>query len=116
MSLIHQKLFMPENVSTINMPIYSKELVEYLRDSFTSKQDISFKLKIEKVELDVTQAVPLGLMINEAITNALKYAFPNSRDGIISVTSLSSIPNRYLLTIQDDGICILYNTNVENNT
>ncbi|WP_431241754.1 sensor histidine kinase [Flavobacterium sp. P21] len=115
MSLIHQKLFMSENVSTINMPIYIRELVEYLKDSFDSKQRINFKLKIEEVELDVTQAVPLGLIINEAITNALKYAFPNNRDGIISITLLSTHQNRYLLAIQDDGIGIPVNSNSENN-
>ncbi|MTH17702.1 histidine kinase dimerization/phosphoacceptor domain -containing protein [Flavobacterium sp. LC2016-01] len=115
MSLIHQKLFMSENVSTINMPIYIRELVEYLKDSFDSKQHISFKLNIEEVELDVTQAVPLGLIINEAITNALKYAFPNNRDGIIAITLLSPTSNQYLLTIQDNGIGIRFNSNVENN-
>lgn len=106
MSLIHQKLYMSENISTINMPVYIKELVEYLKDSFNLKQRIRFEINIEQLQLDVVQAVPLGLIINEAITNSIKYAFPNDRSGIISVTLTSTDKNQYLLSIQDDGIGI----------
>ncbi|PZX93296.1 hypothetical protein DOS84_10530 [Flavobacterium aquariorum] len=106
MSLIHQKLYMSENISTISMPIYIKELVEYLKDSFQLKQRIRFEIKIEQLELDVVQAVPLGLIINEAITNSIKYAFPNDQDGIISITLIATDANQYLLTIQDNGIGI----------
>lgn len=106
MSLIHQKLYMSENISTINMPVYIKELVEYLKDSFSLKQRIRFEVNIEQLQLDVVQAVPLGLIINEAITNSIKYAFPDDRSGIISVTLASTENNQYLLSIQDDGIGI----------
>ena len=106
MSLIHQKLYMTENISTINMPVYIKELAEYLKDSFHLKQRIRFKMKIEQLELDVVQAVPLGLIINEAVTNAIKYAFPNDQDGLISITMISTKKNQYLLSIHDNGIGI----------
>ncbi|MBW4361605.1 histidine kinase dimerization/phosphoacceptor domain -containing protein [Flavobacterium taihuense] len=106
MSLIHQKLYMSENISTINMPVYIKELVEYLKDSFNVKQRIRFEIKIEQLELDVVQAVPLGLIINEAVTNSIKYAFPNDQEGIISIKLVSIDTNRYLLTAQDDGVGI----------
>jgi two-component sensor histidine kinase len=106
MSLIHQKLYMSENISTINMPVYIKELVEYLKDSFHLKQRIRFEIKIEQLELDVVQAVPLGLIINEAVTNSIKYAFPNNQDCIISITLVSTDTNHFLLSIQDNGIGI----------
>ncbi|HEU4789113.1 MAG TPA: histidine kinase dimerization/phosphoacceptor domain -containing protein [Flavobacterium sp.] len=106
MSLIHQKLYMSENISTINMPIYIKELVEYLKDSFQLKQRVRFEIDIEQLELDVVQAVPLGLIINEAVTNSIKYAFPNDQDGLISITLVSTDANHYLLSIQDNGIGI----------
>lgn len=106
MSLIHQKLYMSENISTINMPVYIKELVEYLKDSFQLKQRIRFEIKIEQLELDVVQAVPLGLIINEAVTNSIKYAFPNNQDGIISITLVAIDTNQHLLSIQDNGIGI----------
>jgi two-component sensor histidine kinase len=107
MSLIHQKLYMSENVSTINMPVYIKELAEYLKDSFNLRQRIRFVITIEELELDVTQAIPLGLIINEAITNSIKYAFPDNQQGIISITLASKGINHYLLTIHDDGIGII---------
>ena len=106
MSLIHQKLYGSENISTINMPNYIKELVEYLKESFNLGQRIRFELKIDSLELDVAQAVPLGLILNETITNSIKYAFPDDRTGIISVTLEATAENHYLLTIADNGIGI----------
>jgi two-component sensor histidine kinase len=104
MSLIHQKLYNSENISTINMPNYIRELVEYLKDSFSLGQRIRFEIKVAPLELDVAQAVPLGLILNEAITNSIKYAFPNDRTGMIYVTLEPKAENRYLLTISDNGI------------
>ncbi|MBO9584913.1 MAG: sensor histidine kinase [Flavobacterium sp.] len=104
MSLIHQKLYNSENISTINMPNYIKELVEYLRESFSLGQRIRFELKIDPLELDVAQAVPLGLILNESITNAIKYAFPDNRTGMIYITLQATSENKYLLIIADNGI------------
>ncbi len=104
MSLIHQKLYNSENISTINMPNYIRELIEYLKDSFNLGQRIRFEIKIEPLELDVAQAVPLGLILNEAITNSIKYAFPDDRTGMIYITLEATTENRYLLTISDNGI------------
>ncbi|WPO78341.1 sensor histidine kinase [Flavobacterium sp. KACC 22761] len=104
MSLIHQKLYNSENISTINMPNYIKELVEYLRESFSLGQRIRFDLKIDPLELDVAQAVPLGLILNESITNSIKYAFPDDKSGMIYVTLVPTSENKYLLTIADNGI------------
>jgi two-component sensor histidine kinase len=106
MSLIHQKLYNSENISTINMPNYIKELVEYLRESFSLGQRIRFEIKVDSLELDVAQAVPLGLILNEAITNSIKYAFPEDRTGMIYVTLEGISENKYLLIISDNGIGI----------
>ena len=104
MSLIHQKLYNSENISTINMPNYIKELIEYLKDSFSLAQRIRFEVKITPLELDVVQAIPLGLILNEAITNSIKYAFPDDRTGMIYITLETTTENQYLLTISDNGI------------
>lgn len=104
MSLIHQKLYNSENISTINMPNYIKELAEYLKESFNLGQRIRFEIKAEPLELDVAQAVPLGLILNEAITNSIKYAFPNYSIGMIYVSVEKTTGNYYLLTIADNGI------------
>ncbi len=109
MSLIHQKLYMSENISTINMPIYINELVEYLKDSFNLKQNIRFKINIDEIELDVSQAIPLGLIINEVVTNSIKYAFPENSQGIISISLITKDTDHYLLTISDNGTGITLN-------
>lgn len=104
MSLIHQKLYTTENVSSIDMSSYIRELVSYLSDSFNSGRRIRFEHDIEPLDLDVSQAVPIGLILNEAITNSIKYAFPDGRDGIISISLISVSPNHYLLSIAENGV------------
>jgi two-component sensor histidine kinase len=104
MSLIHQKLYGSGNLSSIDMSVYIRELVLYLSDSFNTGQRIRFEYDVEPIEMDVSEAVPLGLILNEAITNAIKYAFPDGRRGVISVTLSTTTHGRYLLCISDDGI------------
>jgi two-component sensor histidine kinase len=104
MSLIHQKLYNTDDVSSIDMSTYIRELVAYLSESFDTRQRIRFDLDIEPVSLDVGQAVPLGLILNEAITNSIKYAFPGNRDGRISIRLSHLGGHHYRLTIADDGI------------
>ena len=104
MSLIHQKLYGSENVSSIDMVLYIRELVSYLRESFNTGQRIRYEMNIEPIELDVSQAVPLGLILNEAITNSIKYAFPDNKSGEIIISLSGTAPNQYLLSISDNGI------------
>ncbi len=103
-SLIHQKLYQSENVAFINMAAYIHELTDYLSESYDTGHAIHFDLNAEEIELDVAQAVPVGLILNEAITNAIKYAFPDEHKGTITI-AMQSIPgNNLLLGINDNGI------------
>jgi len=102
MSLIHQKLYMSDVVKTINMADYLPELTHYLKDSFGDKQRIKYELNIQSVHLDVGRAVPLGLMINEAVTNSIKYAFPNKKEGVISI-NMTEVDSVITLIIADNG-------------
>jgi two-component sensor histidine kinase len=76
MSLIHQKLYKSAEVSSVDMSEYIAQLVDYLQDSFDGWHKVDFHLEVSPVILDVSQAVPLGLILNEAISNSYKYAFP----------------------------------------
>jgi len=102
MSLIHQKLYLTDNVTTVNMATYTNELVKYLAESFNSYPKAIFNLEINPIEVDVTIAIPLGLILNEAITNSLKYAF-NEKKGVISI-KFSQESLFYTLIIADNGI------------
>ena len=103
MSLIHQKLYQSEDVKSIDMAAYIPELVQYLRDSFDISGQIHFQLTVEPIQLNAAQAIPLALIINEALTNSIKYAFPNGRKGEVTI-SLTDNANNYKLELTDNGI------------
>ncbi|HEX8023278.1 sensor histidine kinase, partial [Mucilaginibacter sp.] len=103
-ALIHQKLYSSSNVAYIDIAVYISELVSYLADCYSAhERGIRFEQQIEAVKMDVAQAVPVGLMLNEAITNAIKYAFPNRR-GYINISLGVLDDNNMMLNIADDGI------------
>jgi len=102
-SLIHQKLYNTGSVSTIPMAVYINDLVQYLSECFdTTKKGIRFEQHIEPFELEVNQAIPVGLILNEAITNAVKYAFAERNGRIIISLQLMNI-DQVLLTLADTG-------------
>jgi len=103
-SLIHQKLYQNENSSTIDMPAYINDLVRYLHESFDTNNQITFKQTIEPLALDVSQAIPVGLIITEGIVNAIKYAFPNEQKGVVSLQLQYDGIDQLLLKISDNGI------------
>ena len=103
MSIIHQKLYQSEGLSTVHMPEYIYELVEYLKESYGIQKDIGFELQIEKIDLNHAMAVTLGLILNEAITNAIKYAFPQIEQGKIFISLKYASPTDIMLTIADNG-------------
>ncbi|GAA6772145.1 sensor histidine kinase [Flavobacterium sp. CGRL2] len=104
MSLIHQKLYQSDNLANIDMSWYIFELISYMRECFDTDTKINFALETEKVYLDVAQAVPLGLIINEAINNAIKYAFPKDRKGKVTIELKNTGENNYKLVIADNGV------------
>jgi two-component sensor histidine kinase len=104
MSLIHQKLYLDENTTTIAMPEYVNELVSYLHESFDTDNRITFEQTIDPVYLDISQAIPLGLIINESIVNAIKYAFLNEQEGMVRIQLQRDGADHLLLRISDNGI------------
>jgi two-component sensor histidine kinase len=104
MALIHQKLYQSENISQIAMAEYIDELVSYVHDSFDIGNRVVFERAVEPMNLDVSQAIPLGLIINEGIVNAIKYAFPNERKGIVTIGLHDEGTGQLLLEISDNGI------------
>lgn len=103
MSLIYQRLYQNDNLGNIDMDWYISELMDFLKDSFEIRDDIKFTLDCDPVSLDVVQAIPLGLILNEAITNAIKYAFADGRKGHIRVGFTIEDEVYCLLSISDNG-------------
>ncbi|WP_221391036.1 histidine kinase dimerization/phosphoacceptor domain -containing protein [Dyadobacter sp. NIV53] len=104
MSLIHQKLYQDDNISKISMPGYINDLMGYLHESFDTDNRITFEQTIEDLDLDVSQAIPLGLIITESIVNAIKYAFLNGERGVVDINLQRDGPDHLLLKISDNGI------------
>jgi len=104
MALLHQKLYQTDSIGRVNMAEYGREIVTYLVQSFDRQQSVQTKLELAPIELETTLATPLGLIINEAVTNALKHAFPPPRRGTLTVGLVSLAPQQYQLTITDDGV------------
>jgi len=103
MSMIHQKLYQEENISTISMPEYIYELADYLHDSFDTDNRIVFRQNIDQLELDVVQAIPLGLIITESIVNAIKHGFLNDQPGIVKIDLHREGTDDLTLKISDNG-------------
>ncbi len=111
MAFIHQKLYQTEQVARVNMASYTNDLVVYLRESYNMLQPVRFNLLVKPLELDVTLAVPVGLIINETLTNSLKYAFPEGRSGTITLRLQSVADHTYQLSIADDGVGLPHDYN-----
>ena len=104
MSIIHQKLYQGTNLSTIEMKDYFSHLSGHVLDSFAMEDRVQIECEMEKLELDVDTAIPLGLIVNELLTNALKYAFPKNRNGKVHISLNPTSINKLKLLITDDGI------------
>jgi two-component system, sensor histidine kinase PdtaS len=103
MSLIHQKIYQAEDIRTVDMTNYLPEFIRYLRDSFGNPDHIQFQSTIDPIKLDVSQAIPIALIVNEAVTNAIKYAFPDNRPGTITIL-LQQLEGHMKLTVKDNGV------------
>jgi len=112
MSLIHQKLYQSEDIKTIDMGVYLSEFIGYLKESFDALENIHIRYDIDDLKLGVSEAIPLGLIINEAVTNAFKYAFPFHAAGEIAV-ALKRKGDEIRLTIEDNGVGMLFDPNNE---
>ncbi len=103
MGMIHQNLYQGENLAAIEMKNYFENLGRFVIDSFDASERIVLEVRMKPLELNVDRAIPIGLIVNELITNSLKYAFPNQRDGLISI-SLEEKNRHLYLRIADDGV------------
>lgn len=106
MAMIHQKLYQKDNLTGVSILDYINNLAESLFSSYGINNDrIILKTDIEDLNLDIDTTIPLGLILNELITNSLKYAFPNNQNGELLV-SLKKSQDKLVLLIQDNGIGI----------
>jgi two-component sensor histidine kinase len=103
--LIHQKLYMGDNLSAVEMQDYLYNLGDTLLDAFGLDDDrVKINYQVEPLLLDVDTAIPLGLIINELVTNSLKYAFPADRHGTVDIALWKNGAGKLCLKVADDGV------------
>lgn len=104
MAQIHQKLYQGENLAAVEMRDYFETIGEAIIDSFgQNAENISLKIDMSEIELDVDSAIPIGLITNELITNSIKHAFPNNQKGNILITLVQEENGLLKLTVADNG-------------
>jgi two-component sensor histidine kinase len=103
MALIHQNLYRDDNLMGVDVQQYIEKLIESLFTSYNIQiNKIALQTNIDKIELDVDTVIPLGLILNELISNALKYAFENTEKGILQI-DLQLVDKKLLLRVKDNG-------------
>ena len=109
MSMIHQKLYQGKNLTTVEMKDYFMNLSMHILDSFGKEKRVTMVYNMKKIDLEVDTAIPLGLIVNELLTNSLKYAFPNNKKGKIKIAFHKLDDNIFTLKVADNGVGIQEN-------
>jgi len=103
MSILHQKLYQKEDLQSVNIKSYFEDLSSNLFNTYRiQNQNIIFNSEIEDIELDVDIVIPMGLITNELISNALKHAFKFNDKGYIKL-SIGKVENEIILKVEDNG-------------
>lgn len=104
MAILHEKLYQSKDLARIDFNEYIRSLVNHLLYGYdTQASKIAISMQVDEVFLDVDTAIPCGLIINELLSNALKYAFPADRPGAIRIT-FTREQGELVLSIGDNGI------------
>ncbi|MDP5231686.1 MAG: sensor histidine kinase [Cellulophaga sp.] len=104
MAMVHEMLYMREDLSKIEYKSYVEELSDYLVRSIKGTDNrIKVAIDIIDINLGIDTAIPLGLLINEAITNSLKYGIKDNGEGEINITLKKETEDNYVLNIGDNG-------------
>ena len=105
MALVHEKLYQSSDLSHIPFHEYALDLARSLFHSFgVTETQVKLLVEAGNLALDIHNAIPCGLILNEIISNSLKYAFPNGQDGTIHISLDLGADDNFMLIVRDDGI------------
>jgi PAS domain S-box-containing protein len=115
MALVHEKLYQAKDLSKIEFSQYIKELSQQVsRSNEFQGARIGVKVKANNIKLGIDTAIPCGLIINELLTNAFKYAFPNNQQGEIRIHMQMKENKSYELIVSDNGVGLAEHIDVQN--
>ena len=103
MALIHEDLYRSENIKGVDTEIYFEQLIDNLFESYNIHEDkVDLEMDVEPLSLDVDTMIPLGLILNELVSNSLKHAFKSDKKGKIWVR-LHEVDRELILEVKDNG-------------
>ncbi|MBS1496971.1 MAG: tetratricopeptide repeat protein [Bacteroidetes bacterium] len=102
--IVHQKLYQGTSLGAIEMKDYFLNLSESILDSFGADKRVKIELAMEKLDIDIDTAVPLGLIVNELLTNTIKYAFPQGQNGNVKIKLEKQLGGNLRLEVSDNGV------------
>jgi len=102
--IVHQKLYQGTNLGAIEMKDYFINLGENLIGSFGAEKRVTIECAMDNLDVDIDTAVPLGLIVNELLTNTLKYAFPEGQQGKVEITLHKNADGVLQLQVSDNGV------------
>jgi len=102
--IVHQKLYQGKNLGAIEMKDYFLNLSESIIDSFGAEDRVSIECAMDQLDVDIDTAVPLGLIVNELLTNTLKYAFPDGQHGKVQIKLNKTLEGILHLEVSDNGV------------
>ena len=102
--IVHQKLYQGTNLGAIEMKDYFVNLSESILDSFGAEKRVTIECAMDQLDVDIDTAVPLGLIVNELLTNTLKYAFPEGQQGKVQIRLQKQADGVLHLEVSDNGI------------
>lgn len=106
-ALVHKKLYRSEDLANINFAQYVPDLTVYLFDSYNiNSTAVTLHTNVDNISLEIDTAIPCGLIINELVSNALKYAFPDNRNGEIQIEFHADREGMMTLIVRNNGIGI----------
>ena len=116
LALVHEYLYRGKDLAHIDLKNYITALGKGLFQSYeAAKQGVRFDVNIQDIYVDINTSIPLGLISNELITNSLKYAFRDRKDGTLTITAIED-PQALTFMVADNGIGMSPNITLENQT
>ena len=103
MAIIHEKLYGSKNLKKINFGDYIRDFTGELFKTYSTRPGLKLKMDVEDLMLDINTSIPLGLIVNELVSNSLKYAFTEENEGTVTV-KFHREDDLYTLTVEDDGM------------
>lgn len=114
MSFVHESLYQSDTLSEVNFTEYIQNIVRNLYHSYApAGSDIELDFELQEVLLNLDTSIPCGLIVNELISNAFKYAFPEGKSGVVQVKLFKMEDGRLKLIIKDNGIGLPENFDID---